>query len=53
MNVTYFNKSASVHFETENEDTLTERLQQIEIISMDNLILNKEKRKFLENILEL
>ncbi|CAK81501.1 unnamed protein product (macronuclear) [Paramecium tetraurelia] len=53
MNVTYFNKSASIHFETNNEDTLTERLQQIEIISMDNSILHKERRKFIEKILDL
>ncbi|CAD8174784.1 unnamed protein product [Paramecium octaurelia] len=53
MNVTYFNKSASIHFETNNEDTLTERLQQIEIISMDNSILDKERRKFIEKIQDL
>ncbi|CAD8170616.1 unnamed protein product [Paramecium pentaurelia] len=53
MNVTYFNKSASIHFETDNEDIMTERLQQIDIINIDNSILDKEKTKFFEKILDL
>lgn len=36
MNVAYFNKSASIHFETIDEEILTERLSEIDILSIEN-----------------
>ncbi|CAD8098531.1 unnamed protein product [Paramecium sonneborni] len=50
MNVAYFNKSASIHFETAQEDILTERLNEIEISNSENSVLNCEKNKLLEKI---
>jgi hypothetical protein len=35
VNVVYFNKSASFHFETINESILTSKLSEIEIINTD------------------
>ncbi|CAD8166970.1 unnamed protein product [Paramecium octaurelia] len=53
MNVIYYNKSASIQFETENEDKLIERLQELEMVTMDNLNLDKEKKKLMDKIIEL
>ncbi|CAD8068413.1 unnamed protein product [Paramecium primaurelia] len=50
MNVAYFNKSASIHFETAEEDILTERLAEIEIVNSEDSILNCEKNKLLDKI---
>ena len=50
MNVAYFNKSASIHFETAQEDILTERLAEIEILNSENSVLNSEKNKLLDKI---
>lgn len=50
MNVAYFNKSASIHFETAEEDILTERLAEIEILNSEDSILNCEKSKLLDKI---
>ncbi|CAD8181092.1 unnamed protein product [Paramecium octaurelia] len=50
MNVAYFNKSASIHFETVDEEILTGRLAEIEILNSENSVLNSEKNKLLDKI---
>lgn len=50
MNVAYFNKSASIHFETIDEEILTERLSEIDILSVENPRSDNEKKQLLEKI---
>ncbi|CAK74415.1 unnamed protein product (macronuclear) [Paramecium tetraurelia] len=50
MNVSYFNKSASIHFETAEENILTERLAEIEILNSEDSILHSQKNKLLDKI---